>query len=182
VSAPARYAVHAILARVRAGQIELRETYSGRAKRFGPADAHLSATVEVRDPRFYEAVALGRSVGLGESYADRFWDCEDLVSLLRIGASEMFRLDPARRRVAPLIRPLHRLAMLPLLNTRGGARRNVAAHYDLGNELFETFLDTQWMCTQRLLRGPRPVTRGGTAHEAGADLQPPRAEPGHAPA
>ncbi len=35
--------------------------------------------------------------------------------------------------------------MLPLLNTRRGARRNIAAHYDLGNELFETFLDTESM-------------------------------------
>jgi cyclopropane-fatty-acyl-phospholipid synthase len=142
MSSLARSAVHAVLARIRTGQIELRETDSRTRKRFGPDDAPLRAAIEVHDPRFYDAVALRRSVGLGESYADGLWDSPDLVALLRVGAREMFRLDPARRRLAPLARPIHRVAMLPLLNTRPGARRNIAAHYDLGNELFETFLDT----------------------------------------
>ena len=145
MSALARAAVHAALARVRSGRIEVRETFSRRMKHFGSDGAALGAAIEVHDPHFYEAVALRRSVGLGESYADGLWDSPDLVALLRIGAREMFRLDPARRRLAPLARPLHRLAMLPLLNTRPGARRNIAAHYDLGNEMFETFLDNDSM-------------------------------------
>ncbi len=145
MSALSRGAVHAVLARIRSGQIELHETYSRRAKRFGPPDAQLRAAIRVHDPRFYEAVSRRRSVGLGESYADGLWDTQDLVALLRIGAREMFRLDPARRRLAPVTRPVHRLAMLPLLNTQRGARRNIAAHYDLGNEMFETFLDTESM-------------------------------------
>jgi cyclopropane-fatty-acyl-phospholipid synthase len=145
VSALARGALHAVLARIRSGRIELRETRSGKTKRFGPADAPLSAAIEVHDLGFYDAVTLRRSVGLGESYAEGFWDSPDLVALLRIGAREMFRLDPIRRRLAPLARPVHRLAMLPLLNTRNGARRNIAAHYDLGNEMFATFLDTESM-------------------------------------
>ena len=44
-----------------------------------------------------------------------------------------------------MIRPAQRLARLRLLNTRSGARRNISAHYDLGNEMFETFLDTEAM-------------------------------------
>jgi cyclopropane-fatty-acyl-phospholipid synthase len=140
-----RGAVHALLARIRSGRIELREKYSGTAERFGPADASLSAVIKVHDPRFYDALAWRRSVGLGESYAEGLWDSPDLVDLLRIGARELFRLDPTRRRLAPLARPFHRLMALPLLNTRGGARRNAAAHYDLGNEMFETFLDTESM-------------------------------------
>jgi cyclopropane-fatty-acyl-phospholipid synthase len=145
VSDLARHAVNAILARIESGEIVLGETYSGRARRFGPPHAPLQASLRVHDPGFYEAIARRRSVGLGEAYADGLWDSEDLVSLLRIGAREMFRLDPARRRLALLSRPVHRLSMLPMLNTRGGARRNVAAHYDLGNAMFETFLDTEWM-------------------------------------
>jgi cyclopropane-fatty-acyl-phospholipid synthase len=145
VSALARGAVHAALARIRSGRIELREIYSRTAKRFGPDHAPLRAAIDVRDPGFYGAVARRRSVGLGESYAAGLWDSPDLVGLLRIAAREMFRLDPARRRLAPLARPLHRLSMLPLLNTRRGARRNISSHYDLGNELFETFLDAEAM-------------------------------------
>jgi cyclopropane-fatty-acyl-phospholipid synthase len=142
MSALARGAVHAVLGRVRSGRIELRETYSGGMKRFGPDGAPLRASIEVHDPRVYDALARRRSIGLGESYADGVWDSPDLVALLRIAAKEMFRLDPVRRRLAPVARPAQRFAMLPLLNTRPRARRNVAAHYDLGNEMFETFLDT----------------------------------------
>ncbi len=140
-----RSVVHGVLARIRSGRIELREGWSSRRKLFGPGAAGLSAEIEVHDPGFYDALARRRSIGLGESYAEGLWDTPDIVALLRIGAREMFRLDRARRLLAPLARPLHRLAMLPLLNTVGGARRNIAAHYDLGNEMFETFLDSESM-------------------------------------
>jgi cyclopropane-fatty-acyl-phospholipid synthase len=140
-----RAAVHGALARISSGRVELREGWSSCRKLFGPRDAALGAEIDVHDPGFYRAVARHRSIGLGESYADGLWDSPDIVALLRIGARELFRLDRVRRLLAPLARPLHRMAMLPLLNTVGGARRNVAAHYDLGNEMFETFLDRESM-------------------------------------
>ena len=86
-----------------------------------------------------------RSVGLGQAYAEGLWDTDDLVTLFRIGARELRRSDHLRSRLAPLLRPLQRVATLPVLNTRRGARRNIAAHYDLGNEMFELFLDREWM-------------------------------------
>jgi len=145
VSALAGGAVRAALGRIGSGRIELRETWSGRTRSFGPPEAELTARVEVHDPRLYPMLVRGRSVGLGEAYAEGLWDCEDLVGLMRIGAREMRRLDPIRSRLAPLSRPLHRIALRPLLNTRDGALRNIAAHYDLGNDLFETFLDSDSM-------------------------------------
>lgn len=48
-------------------------------KRFGPSDAALGAAIDVHDPRVYDAVAWRRSVGLGESYADRLWDSPDVI-------------------------------------------------------------------------------------------------------
>jgi cyclopropane-fatty-acyl-phospholipid synthase len=141
----ARAAVHALLGRVRSGSIELREDWSQERHRFGPDDAPLRAAAAVRTPAAYRMLVRERSVGLGRAYADGLWDADDLVSLLRIGARELRRSDRARSRLAPLLRPLQRLAALPVLNTRRGARRNVAAHYDLGNEMFELFLDREWM-------------------------------------
>ena len=84
-------------------------------------------------------------MGLGEAYSAGMWSTDDLVEVARIGAREVGRMDGFRRRAAPLLRPLQRLGSLPVLNTRGGARRNIAAHYDLGNELFELFLDREAM-------------------------------------
>ena len=145
MSRRARAIVHAVLSRIRGGRVELRETFSGKARAFGPA-APGSPPASRSTTRACTRCSLRRrSVGLGEAYAAGLWDCDDLVALLRIGAREMRRLDPLRRRLAPLSRPLHRLATLPRLNTRGGARRNISAHYDLGNEMFETFLDVETM-------------------------------------
>ncbi len=140
-----RIATHRLLKAVRAGRIELEEAWSGELYAFGPSEAPLRARITVQSPRFYELLGRRRSIGLGEAYMDGLWDADDLVTLLRIGALELRRADAVRRRLAPLVRPAQRLAALPLLNTRRGARRNIAAHYDLGNELFELFLDREAM-------------------------------------
>ena len=91
------------------------------------------------------ALARSRSIGMGTSYAEGLWETDDVVGVCRLAAREIRRGDPARRRVAPLLRPLAGLRNLPLLNTRGGAARNISAHYDLGNDLFELFLDRDTM-------------------------------------
>ena len=145
MSARSRAAVHAALSRIHSGRIELSESWSGETRSFGRSGAELSATLEIHDPRVYTMLVRRRSVGLGEAYAAGLWDTDALVPLMRIGGREVGRFDRIRRRLAPLSRPLHRLSTLPLLNTRRGARRNIAAHYDLGNELFETFLDRESM-------------------------------------
>jgi cyclopropane-fatty-acyl-phospholipid synthase len=143
---PGRRILHAVLRRIRAGAIELDERFEGgRGLRFGPPAAPLRARVEVRDPSVYRRIARSRSTGLGQTYAERLWDADDLVALLRIAARDVGRADPLRRRLAPLLLPFQRLATLPLLNTRSGARANIAAHYDLGNEMFELFLDREAM-------------------------------------
>jgi len=130
---------------MREGAIELTEEFSGRRFGFGPAGADLRAEMTIRAPEVYRRLLRDRSVGMAETYAEGLWDSPDLVALLRIGAREVGRADPLRRRLAPLMRPAQRLARLGFLNTRGGARRNIAAHYDLGNEMFETFLDREAM-------------------------------------
>jgi cyclopropane-fatty-acyl-phospholipid synthase len=141
----ARGAVHALLRRVRSGRLVLQEAWSDGQFAFGPDDGELRATVVVHSPAAYRLLVRDRSVGLGQAYADELWDTDDLVALFRIGAREMSRSDHLRGRLAPLSSPLQRLATLPVLNTRRGARRNIAAHYDLGNEMFELFLDREWM-------------------------------------
>jgi cyclopropane-fatty-acyl-phospholipid synthase len=110
----------------------------GWRRDFGPATARLRACVSVHDPdRFWPAVARASTPALADAYRDGAWDCDDVVSLVRIFARELPRLDALRRPFAPLRNALTRIPR----NTRGGARRHIAAHYDLGNELFGLFLD-----------------------------------------
>ena len=134
----ARAAARAVLARVTAGRIEVRER--GRVRCYGSADAELRATVEVHDPAAWAALMHG-SAGLGAAYADELWSTDDLVSLMRIAARELRGLDGVRGAVARPRAALHRLARVVPENTRAGSRENISAHYDLGNDLFEAFLD-----------------------------------------
>jgi cyclopropane-fatty-acyl-phospholipid synthase len=114
----------------------------------------LQVTVRVKDPAFYRQVASNGSVGAGEAYMEGLWDCSDLVALVRILLRNRDRLDAMERGLARLgglaMQLLHTLQR----NTRRGSRRNIAAHYDLGNELFALFLDDNLMYSSALFAHP----------------------------
>ena len=137
-----RAAVSTVLGRVSSGQIEVIE--GGRSRVFGPDSAELRATVTINDPAAWRGPLRG-SVGLGEAYVDGLWETDDLVSLIRIAAAELHELDGLRGAVARPRGALHKLRRLVPENTRRGARENISAHYDLGNELFAAFLDERMM-------------------------------------
>jgi cyclopropane-fatty-acyl-phospholipid synthase len=147
----ARAAVERILDRVTAGRIEVVE--NGRRRAFGPEDAELRAEVRIRDPRAW-AAALRGSASWGAGYVEGLWDTDDPVTLTRIAARELPRLDAWRRRLHPVLGPLQRAATLVPRNTRRGARKNISAHYDLGNDLFETFLDERLVYSCALFDRP----------------------------
>ena len=111
----------------------------------GERGATLRAELDILDPGFYRAAAANGSVGAGEAYMDGLWRCDDLVALVRLLVRNRERLDAMETGLARFgglaLRGWHALRR----NTRAGSRRNIAAHYDLGNELFKLFLDESMM-------------------------------------
>jgi cyclopropane-fatty-acyl-phospholipid synthase len=142
-----RFASPPLLRRLREGRIEI--LGGGRVRAFGPPAAPLRARIRTRGTAFWRALPRG-SRALAETYAAGDWDCDDLVSLVRIGAREMPRLDRWRRPLAPLLGLLTRVPR----NTRTGARRHIAAHYDAGNDLFRLFLDESMTYSCALFEPP----------------------------
>jgi cyclopropane-fatty-acyl-phospholipid synthase len=138
----ARTAVSQVLRRLRNGRIDIVE--AGREHGFGPAGAELRARITVHDPAAWRG-ALRGSVGLGETYVDGLWETDDLVALIRIAARELGETGGVRGAVARPRGWAHRVRGLVPDNTRTGARRHIAAHYDLGNELFASFLDERML-------------------------------------
>jgi cyclopropane-fatty-acyl-phospholipid synthase len=130
----ARTIVLGALRSIRGGRVELVER--GAVHVLGPPDAELSVTIHVLDASAWRRCLRG-SHGVAEAYVDGAWDCDDLVTLVRIGAREIPRLDPLRRATLPLRRVLERVPR----NTVRAAPRHIGAHYDLGNDLFAAFLD-----------------------------------------
>lgn len=118
-----------------------------RSITFGEAEeaAELSAKIEVVDGAFYSDIAFGGSVGAGEAYMRGAWQCDDLVSLVRILLRNRDVLDNMETGTAWLTRSMQRLFHWLNRNTREGARRNISAHYDLGNDFFSLWLDESMM-------------------------------------
>jgi cyclopropane-fatty-acyl-phospholipid synthase len=141
--AAARAVVGAAMSRTRGGQIEVVE--NGRSRTYGETGTGLQATVRIKDPAAWRGPLHG-SVGLGEAYVDGLWETDDLVSLIQILARSLAdRQRGVGAAVASTRSALHRLRGLVPENTRGGARANISAHYDLGNDLFRSFLDPTMM-------------------------------------
>ncbi|HEV2974495.1 MAG TPA: cyclopropane-fatty-acyl-phospholipid synthase family protein [Solirubrobacteraceae bacterium] len=149
----ARRIVLALLSRIRRGELILHE--DTRRFRFGQRlpEHPLSVDLTVRSPRFYRKLLRG-SIGLAESYVDGLWECEDLVTLTRIGALNVGALDTTRRAVSPVLAPLQRASGWLARNTRARSRKRIAAHYDLGNELFAQFLDRTMMYSCAVFESP----------------------------
>jgi len=105
----------------------------------------LAATITVDDTRFYGDIAFGGSIGAAESWMQAYWDCDDLVTVVRILVRNRGLLDGMEGGLAWMSRPLQKLFHWTNRNTQRGARRNIAAHYDLGNDFFKLWLDDSMM-------------------------------------
>jgi cyclopropane-fatty-acyl-phospholipid synthase len=137
LSAFARRRVSTAFRAIREGELVIdyesgRESFAGA---HGPR-----GIVQVLDPRFWTALALRGALGGAEAYIEGWWRADDLVSVIRVlarNASALGALEGSASWLLPWLRFGHRLRN----NDRAGSRRNISAHYDLGNEFFATFLD-----------------------------------------
>ena len=107
-------------------------------------------TVTIDDPAFYRAVASQGSVGAGESYIRGQWHCDDLVALVQLLVRNRELLDGVERGPARIGGWALKAWAQLRRNTREGSRRNIAAHYDLGNPFFSLFLSKDLMYSSAL--------------------------------
>ena len=105
----------------------------------------LRAEIRVESAEFYRRLALNGSVGVAEAWMDGLWHCDDPVALVRIFVRNRDLLDAMEGGSARLGGWLMQLLHVFRRNTRSGSRRNIAEHYDLGNDLFRLFLDENLM-------------------------------------
>ncbi|TSE18367.1 Tuberculostearic acid methyltransferase UfaA1 [Tepidimonas alkaliphilus] len=130
-----------LLRQMRHGQLELR-TPHGLTLRFGAAHAPaaLHARLELHDWRVAAAALRRGDIGFAEGYLDGLWSTPDLAALLRVMLANRREIDAAIHghwAGRLLYRLRHRLRR----NSRAGSRRNIHAHYDLGNGFYRLWLD-----------------------------------------
>lgn len=143
-----------VLGHLEHGRLEMIE--NGQRFVFGPdaPGSELHVEVRVHDPAFYPAALLEGTVGVGRSYMRKHWGCDDLARLIRVFARNGAALGRWRNGAARIVGPLHRGWLWMRRNTVAGSRRNIHAHYDLGNEFFATFLDPSMMYSSAIYAGP----------------------------
>ncbi len=112
---------------------------------FGQADAGLQGEIHIQDPAVWGMVAGNGSIGAGEAFIHGYWSSPDLTAVVRVFVSNLDVLDAMESGLARLGRPFIQGLHWLNRNTRKGSRKNIEAHYDLGNELFEQFLDPTMM-------------------------------------
>ncbi|MFO1144513.1 MAG: cyclopropane-fatty-acyl-phospholipid synthase family protein [Amaricoccus sp.] len=111
------------------------------------------AAVTLHRWRALRRLAIGGDLGFAEAYIDGDWSSRDLTTLIELAAENAASLDP--KIAAPLaVRALSRLRHLLRPNSKAGSRRNIAFHYDLGNEFYRRWLDPGMIYSSALYDRP----------------------------
>jgi len=155
----ARNAAIERLRRIRDGGIVVAD--GERRECLGEPDSELQAEILVENPAFYRALAFRGALGGAEGYMNGHWSCKALTSLLQILARNREALAGLDRGVVRFFRPGLRMLHGLRRNSRRGSRRNITAHYDLGNDFFALFLDPTLTYSCGLFERP-----GATMEEA----------------
>ncbi len=141
-----------LLTRLRVGTLDM-QTPDGRMLRFGQGEAPRAA-LHVSDWHWCSEVLRSGDVGLGEAYIAGRWHSPDLPALLRLCLANREALESA---VYGKVwgRWWYRLRHLWRRNSRSGSRRNIHAHYDLGNDFYRLWLDGSMTYSSAWFEGSR---------------------------
>jgi cyclopropane-fatty-acyl-phospholipid synthase len=145
-----RKRLFASLAQLTGGRLAIEDSLGGATLGQGSAVVRLT----IRDMAFYRLVATQGSVGAGEAFGDGMWTCDDLVSLVRLLVRNRDTLDAMESGLARLAGWALKRWHAANRNTPEGSRRNIAAHYDLGNDFFSLFLSPDLMYSSALWVDP----------------------------
>ena len=149
----ARHLVCGQLGQLGAGQLVVREP-GGPEQVFGDGDQRWPvARLDIHDGSAWRDLLTGGGIGAAEAFVAGDWSSPDLTALLRFFTRNVDRMNAFEDRFAwvtkPALKGLHWLNR----NTPTGSRKNISAHYDLGNELFELFLDPTMMYSSAVYPG-----------------------------
>jgi cyclopropane-fatty-acyl-phospholipid synthase len=137
-----------MLERLRGGRLEVRLP-DGASRLFGEGEPGVS--LQVHDEAMFAQVLARGDIGLAEAYLDGAWDASDVTGLLALLARNRAVLKKAvygswrKLLMARLRHWLHR-------NSRAGSKRNIMAHYDLGNDFYKCWLDPSMSYSSALYR------------------------------
>lgn len=114
----------------------------------------LQAEANVLDTRSYARALIGGNAAAGEAFVDGWWTSPDITQVTRFFSRNLEMMDQWDRKFGWMIKPFSHLRSLSRANTARQAKRNILAHYDLGNDLYETFLDERMQYSAAIFNKP----------------------------
>lgn len=149
--------VSLLLNRLSQGHLQL-ALPDGTVHEFGIPDRNGAVVIKVNNMRFFSRILRHGSMGFAESYMDGDWTSPDLAKLLTMLNRNMSEISEAidRNKFTNLI---NRVIHLLRPNTRAGSKRNIHAHYDLGNEFYSLWLDSTMTYSSALFRDSQTSLR-----------------------
>jgi cyclopropane-fatty-acyl-phospholipid synthase len=112
---------------------------------FGDKNADLHAEIDFQCVSVYQRILFGGSVASGETFSEGLWTTPNLTNVVRIFARNLPVLDRWEKKMEWLAFPIRKISHLTNKNSTTGSKKNIAAHYDLGNKLYTRFLDDSMM-------------------------------------
>jgi cyclopropane-fatty-acyl-phospholipid synthase len=143
-----RMARRAVLRQLRAlhhGRLQIQDALGTSVLGEAPEPAGIEVRVRITDLSAWLDIASGGTIGAAEAYMAGKWHSSDLLAAMRLLVINRKVMDGLETGMARLGSTLLRLAHWQHRNTRTGSRRNIHAHYDLGDALFSLFLDPLMM-------------------------------------
>jgi cyclopropane-fatty-acyl-phospholipid synthase len=143
-----RMARRAVLRQLRAlhhGRLQIQDALGTSVLGEAPEPAGIEVRVRITDLSAWLDIASGGTIGAAEAYMAGKWHSSDLLAAMRLLVINRKVMDGLETGMARLGSTLLRLAHWQHRNTRTGSRRNIHAHYDLGDALFSLFLDRSMM-------------------------------------
>ncbi len=151
----------ALLQKTQIGHLELQE--GDQCMHYGKSDcaSSIKARVLIHDQQLYRDMLGGGSIAAGEAYIRGYWSSPDLTEVMRFFSANLALLDGFKSKHSWVFKQTLRLQHFFNRNTQTGSRKNIAAHYDLGNEFFQHFLDPTMMYSAAVYE-----EAGSSLHEA----------------
>ena len=114
----------------------------------------LAVTLTIHDISVYRQLLFGGSIALADSYINGEWDTDDLTGLIRLAARNLSVFNSLESRFAGISKTLERAKHQLRSNDKSGAKSNILAHYDLGNAMYQRFLDDTMMYSSAVYLSP----------------------------
>ncbi|MGP4951577.1 class I SAM-dependent methyltransferase [Psychrobacter sp. T6-1] len=174
----ARKAIFQALKRVQFGGITIIEAFTQSIDTHSFGDKSLSlksssavgrhalhVTLKIHDISVYRQLLFGGSIALADSYINGEWVTDDLTGLIRLAARNLAVLNKLENRFAGISKAFEKAKHQLRSNDQSGSKSNILAHYDLGNDMYQRFLDETMMYSSAVYQNSEATLSEAQQHK-----------------